>query len=187
MTAAHVGNRHAGLGRLRQDRQLLIQRPASTALDLREDFDSINTARHSRITRRTPSSWLCSYVRLKWGPLHRLTWTARLHASRRYEVFPAAVAKAGFRTPSADLLPRSVVLLTACATRRCLGLFFDLGSKSPVPHGAHEQTIVPLVLVGIIDCKLGDRVVHEPGRTEVAGVTDESPGLIRRECNLGHN
>jgi hypothetical protein len=38
-------------------------------LDLREDFDSINTARHSRITRPTPSASLCSYVRLKWGPL----------------------------------------------------------------------------------------------------------------------
>ena len=37
-----------------------------------------------------------------------------------------------------------------------------------MPDGSHEQTIVPPVLVGIIDCKLGDRVVHEPGRTQVA-------------------
>jgi len=72
MTAGHVGNRHAGLACLRQDRQLLIHRPAAPALDLREDFDSINAARHSRITRRTPSSSLCSYVRFKWGPLQYL-------------------------------------------------------------------------------------------------------------------
>ena len=69
MTASYVGNRHARLGGFGQDRQFLIHRPASPALDLREDFDSINTARHSRITRRTPSASLCSYVRLKWGPL----------------------------------------------------------------------------------------------------------------------
>src|SRR5215469_13054706 len=69
MTASYVGNRHARLGGFGQDRQLLIHRPASPALDLREDFDSINTARHSRITRHTPSASLCSYVRLKWGPL----------------------------------------------------------------------------------------------------------------------
>jgi hypothetical protein len=59
----------ARLGCFGKDRQFLIHRPASPALDLREDFDSINTARHSRITRRTPSASLCSYVRLKWGPL----------------------------------------------------------------------------------------------------------------------
>jgi hypothetical protein len=69
MAAGHVGNRHAGLARLRQDRQLLIHRPATSALDLREDFDSVNIARHSRITRRTPSASLCSYVRFKLGPL----------------------------------------------------------------------------------------------------------------------
>jgi len=72
MTAGHVGNRHAGLACLRKDRQLLIHRPAAPALDLGEDFDSVNTARHSRITRRTPSASLCSYVRFKWGPLHRV-------------------------------------------------------------------------------------------------------------------
>ena len=71
MTASYVGNRHARLDCFGQDRQLLVHRPASPALDLRKDFDSINTARHSRITRRTPSASLCSYVRLKWGPLHR--------------------------------------------------------------------------------------------------------------------
>src|SRR5215468_6765836 len=69
MTAGHVGNRYARLSCFRQDRQLLIHRPAASALDLREDFNSVNTARHSRITRRTPSSSLCSYVRFKWGPL----------------------------------------------------------------------------------------------------------------------
>lgn len=73
MTAGHIGNRHAGPGRLRQHRQLLIQRITPTALDPREHFDSINTIGHSRMTRLTPSPSLCSYVRFHWGPLHNAT------------------------------------------------------------------------------------------------------------------
>src|SRR5882762_890435 len=69
MTAGHVGNRHAGLCGFRQDCKLLVHRVAPATLDRREDFDSIDTAGHSRMTRRTPSSSLCSYVRSKWGPL----------------------------------------------------------------------------------------------------------------------
>src|SRR5215475_4206772 len=94
MTAAHVGNRHAGLGRLRQDRQLLVHGPASPALDLREDFDSVNTARHSRITRRTPSSSLCSYVRFKWGPLQEaMTWRYPGYAADRRPRCPSPVSR----------------------------------------------------------------------------------------------
>ena len=69
MTAGYVGNRHPRLGCFGQNRQLLVQRVTPATLDAGKNFDSINT-RHSRMTRLTPSSSLCSYVRSKWGPLH---------------------------------------------------------------------------------------------------------------------
>jgi hypothetical protein len=69
MTAGYVGNRHAGLAGLGQYRQLLVQRVTAATLNAGKNFDSINT-RHSRMTRLTPSSSLCSYVRFKWGPFH---------------------------------------------------------------------------------------------------------------------
>ena len=68
MTAGYVGNRHPRLGCFGQNRQLLVQRVTPATLDAGKNFDSINT-RHSRMTRLTPSSSLCSYVRSKWGPL----------------------------------------------------------------------------------------------------------------------
>ena len=67
MTAGYVGNRHPRLGCFGQNRQLLVQRVTPATLDAGKNFDSINT-RHSRMTRLTPSSSLCSYVRSKWGP-----------------------------------------------------------------------------------------------------------------------
>ncbi len=39
------------------------------ALDTGKDLYSINTVRHSRMTRLTPSSYLYGYVRFKWGLL----------------------------------------------------------------------------------------------------------------------
>ena len=75
MTAGYVGNRHPRLGCFGQNRQLLVQRVTPATLDAGKNFDSINT-RHSRMTRLTPSSSLCSYVRSKWGPLQEATQTA---------------------------------------------------------------------------------------------------------------
>lgn len=72
MTAGHIGNRHPGLGSLGQNREFLVQRVTPATLNAGKNFDSINT-RHSRMTRLTPSSSLCSYVRLKWGPLQLAT------------------------------------------------------------------------------------------------------------------
>src|SRR6185312_84959 len=69
MTAGHIGNGHAGLGRFGQDGQLLIQRIPTPALNAGQDFDSFRTVGHRRMTRRKPSPSLRSYVRFKWGPL----------------------------------------------------------------------------------------------------------------------
>ena len=66
MTAGNVGNRHPGLGRFRQDCQLLVQRVAPAALDAGKNFHSINI-RHSRMTRLTPSPSLCSYGPVEMG------------------------------------------------------------------------------------------------------------------------
>ena len=58
MTAGHIGNRHSGLGRFLHNRHLLLHRIPSTALDPGKHFDSISIVRHSRMTRRTPSSYI---------------------------------------------------------------------------------------------------------------------------------
>ena len=70
MTAGNKRNRHSGLGRFLQNRQLLVRRIPATALDSGKHFDSISMTGHSRMTRLTPSSYLYGYVRFKWGPLH---------------------------------------------------------------------------------------------------------------------
>ena len=72
MTAGHIGNRHPGLSGFQNHRHFLLCGIAPAALDSAEDFDSISIRRHSRMTRRTPSSYLSNYVRLKWGLLHIL-------------------------------------------------------------------------------------------------------------------
>jgi len=69
MTAGNIRNRHAGLGCFLHHRKLLIRRVLTAALDAGKDFYSINTVRHSRTTRLTPSSYLYGYVRLKEGLL----------------------------------------------------------------------------------------------------------------------
>ena len=54
MPPGHEGNRHPGLSGFGQHRELLIHRIASTTLDGRKHFDSIEITGHSRMTRRTP-------------------------------------------------------------------------------------------------------------------------------------
>ena len=66
MTAAYIGNRHAGLRRFRQYSQLLLDRITSPTLNTDKDSDSIHHARRSG----TPSLLLCIYVRSKKGLLH---------------------------------------------------------------------------------------------------------------------
>ena len=70
MTTGHKGNRHPGLSGFQNHRHFLLCGIAPAALDSAEDFDSISIRRHSRMTRRTPSSYLSNYVRFKWGLLH---------------------------------------------------------------------------------------------------------------------
>ena len=78
MTTGHIGNRHPGLSGFQNHRHFLLCGIAPAALDSAEDFDSISIRRHSRVTRRTPSSYLSNYVRFKWGLLHAdnglITW-----------------------------------------------------------------------------------------------------------------
>ena len=65
MTAGYIGNRHAGLGRLLDERHLLLGGISAPALNSDQNLDSISTVRHSRMPRRKPSSYLSNYVRLK--------------------------------------------------------------------------------------------------------------------------
>ena len=71
MTAGYIGNRHPRLAGLLDDRHLLLCGIPAPALDTGKDFNSLSTCRHSRNTRRKPSSYLGDCVRLKWGLLHR--------------------------------------------------------------------------------------------------------------------
>ena len=73
MTAGNIRNRHPGLGCLLDHGKLLIRRVPAPALDAGKDFYSINTVRHSRKTRHTPSSYLSDCVRFKKGLLHVTT------------------------------------------------------------------------------------------------------------------
>jgi hypothetical protein len=70
MTAGYIGNRHSGLGRFLDKGHLLLCGIPPAALNSGKHFDSINTVRHSRMTRRKPSSYLSDCVRFKWGLLH---------------------------------------------------------------------------------------------------------------------
>ena len=72
MTAGYIGNRHSGLGRFLDKGHLLLCGVTPAALDSGKHFDSINTVRHSRMTRRKPSSYLSDCVRFKWGLLHQV-------------------------------------------------------------------------------------------------------------------
>ncbi len=73
MTAGYIGNRHSRLARLLDKSHLLLGGVPTPTLNTDQNFDSISTVRHSRMTRRKPSSYLKDYVRIKWGPLHRPT------------------------------------------------------------------------------------------------------------------
>lgn len=57
------------------DRDDLIERIPTPALDAGQNFDSFRTVAHRRITRRKPRSSLRSHVRFKWGPLHHVLAT----------------------------------------------------------------------------------------------------------------
>ena len=70
MTAGNKRNRHSGLGRFLQNGQFLVRRISATALNSGKHLNSISINRHSCMTRLTPSSYLCGYVRFKWGLLH---------------------------------------------------------------------------------------------------------------------
>jgi hypothetical protein len=89
MTAGHVGNRHPRLGGFGHGSELLLHRVTPASLDPGEDLNSICCIRHSRITRRTPSPSLCSYVRLKWGPFHNATRSS-LPAASLIPIFAVA-------------------------------------------------------------------------------------------------
>jgi hypothetical protein len=69
MTAGYIGNRHSRLRRFLHNRHLLLCGIPAAALDPGKHFDSISIVRHSRNTRRTPSSYLGDCVRFKWGLL----------------------------------------------------------------------------------------------------------------------
>ncbi len=71
MTAGHIGNRHSRLHRFLNKSHLLLCGIPAPALNTGKHFDSISIRRHSRITRRTPSSYLSDCVRFKWGLLQR--------------------------------------------------------------------------------------------------------------------
>ena len=84
MTAGNKRNRHSGLGRFLQNRQLLIRRIPTTALHAGKHFNSISIIRHSRMPRLTPSSYLYGYVRFKRGPLHPSTSARTVSPIRRH-------------------------------------------------------------------------------------------------------
>ena len=66
-TAGHVENGHARLGGFGKQGERLIDGIASTTLDAREHVDSIDRTGHSRIARRTPSSWLMRLCPVRLG------------------------------------------------------------------------------------------------------------------------
>ena len=67
MTAGHIGNRHSGLGRFLHKRHLLFGCVPPAALNPGKHFDSISIVRHSRKTRRTPSSYLMRLCPVQMG------------------------------------------------------------------------------------------------------------------------
>ena len=58
MTAGYIGNRHPRLHCFLHHRHLLLCGISAPALDPGKHFNSINTVRHSRNTRRMPSPYL---------------------------------------------------------------------------------------------------------------------------------
>ena len=70
MPAGDEGNRHARHGCLFQDPQLLVDGLPPPTLHRTQNLNSLDTTRHSRNPRHTPSLSLCSGVRLKWELLH---------------------------------------------------------------------------------------------------------------------
>ena len=67
MTAGYIGNRHSRLGRFLHKRHLLLCCVPPAALDPGKHFDSISIVRHSRKTRRTPSSYLMRLCPVQMG------------------------------------------------------------------------------------------------------------------------
>jgi len=65
MTAGYIGNCHPGLHRFLDEGHFLLCGITPAALDTGKDLDSISIRRHSRNTRRTPSSYLGDRVRFK--------------------------------------------------------------------------------------------------------------------------
>ena len=82
MTAGHIGNRHSRLPRFLHKGHLLLCGIPTAALDTGKHCDSISIRRHSRITKRTPSSYLGDCVRFKWGLLHSATSVPHAAARR---------------------------------------------------------------------------------------------------------
>ena len=71
MTAGYIGNCHSRLHRFLNKGHLLLCGIPAPALNSGQDLDSISIHRHSRNTRRMPSSYLGDCVRFKWGLLHK--------------------------------------------------------------------------------------------------------------------
>ena len=65
MTTGYIGNRHSWLHRFLDESHFLLCGIPTAALNPGKHFDSISIRRHSRITRRTPSSYLGDCVRFK--------------------------------------------------------------------------------------------------------------------------
>src|ERR1035441_10681284 len=59
MTTGHIGNCHSGLRRLLHHSHLLSRAVAPAPLDTGKHFDPFSIVGHSRITRPTPSLYLC--------------------------------------------------------------------------------------------------------------------------------
>lgn len=74
MVTRYIGNRHAGLSRFLQYRQLLIQRIPTAALDRTQHFNSIATVRHRRMTKLTPSSQVTQLCPVEMGAAPRTDW-----------------------------------------------------------------------------------------------------------------
>jgi len=81
MTAGYIGNCHSRLHRFLNKGHLLLCGIPAPALNSGQDLDSISIHRHSRNTRRMPSSYLGDCVRFKWGLLH--LYGDSEHAERR--------------------------------------------------------------------------------------------------------
>ena len=158
MTTGHIGNRHPGLGRFLQNRQLLVHREPTTTLDAGKHFDSIDGARHSRTPRLTPSLYLCGYVRSKRGLLQRAgtdTALARVVSVFGHARVHHAYLFANRRANRMKVLVHDGFGLWLCARRLYRGQFVWASAGSGARMMLSEEQLRALV-VGLPWQRLGD-------------------------------